>query len=220
MDNEFGKRVGGSPCLDFVNSVRGRIGHGDGTRARDHADRVVGERLLSYDALLRWTLFSGTLTSADTRPLAREASASPAAAAAVLARGLVLREALYRLFTAAIEDRPAERKDLAAFNEELKAARAHERLAATAGSTPAPRFGWEWTDARTALDRMLWPIVRSAAELLTGPDLARVHQCPGPECGWLFLDTSRSHRRQWCNMADCGNLAKVHRFRERQRSQA
>jgi predicted RNA-binding Zn ribbon-like protein len=30
-------------------------------------------------------------------------------------------------------------------------------------------------------------------------------------------DNSRSRRRQWCDMADCGNLAKVRRFRERQR---
>jgi predicted RNA-binding Zn ribbon-like protein len=64
----------------------------------------------------------------------------------------------------------------------------------------------------------LWPVARSAAELLTSGDLARVGQCPGEECGWLFLDTSRAGRRQWCDMADCGNLAKVRRFRDQRRA--
>jgi predicted RNA-binding Zn ribbon-like protein len=45
-----------------------------------------------------------------------------------------------------------------------------------------------------------------------------VGQCPGEECGWLFLDITRSGRRPWCDMADCGNLAKVRRFRERHRA--
>jgi predicted RNA-binding Zn ribbon-like protein len=45
-----------------------------------------------------------------------------------------------------------------------------------------------------------------------------VRQCGGESCGWLFLDTSRNRSRQWCDMRDCGNLAKVRRFRERQKT--
>jgi len=33
----------------------------------------------------------------------------------------------------------------------------------------------------------------------------------------MFLDTSRNGRRHWCDMKDCGNLAKVRRFRQRLR---
>ncbi|MBA3694513.1 MAG: CGNR zinc finger domain-containing protein, partial [Acidobacteria bacterium] len=29
-------------------------------------------------------------------------------------------------------------------------------------------------------------------------------------------DTSRNRTRQWCDMKDCGNLAKVRRFRAKQ----
>jgi predicted RNA-binding Zn ribbon-like protein len=79
------------------------------------------------------------------------------------------------------------------------------------------RFSFTWQDL-PALDQMLWPIVRSTADLLTSGELERVRQCPGEECGWLFLDASRSGRRQWCDMAECGNLAKVRRFRERART--
>ena len=122
--------------------------------------------------------------------------------------GLALREALYGVFKAAVEGWPARPGDLAAVNRSLQQARAHERLIGT------PRFQWVW-DETPALDRMLWPIARSAGDLLAGPDLERVRQCPGEECGWLFLDTSRSRRRQWCDMAECGNLAKVRRFRQK-----
>jgi predicted RNA-binding Zn ribbon-like protein len=34
----------------------------------------------------------------------------------------------------------------------------------------------------------------------------------------MFLDISKNGRRQWCDMQDCGNLAKVRRFRQRQSS--
>lgn len=210
MEDPFGKRIGGRLCLDFVNTVQGRVGGGT-RRGKDYAGRIVGERLLSYDALLRWSAAAGVLTAQEAAALARKAQAHPARAARVLGRAQLVREALYRIFKSAIEGwRPAP-GDLATFNRELRHARGRERLVAT------PRFDWTWDVVPGALDRMLWPVVRSAADLLTSGDVERLGQCPGEECGWLFLDTSRSRRRQWCDMADCGTLAKVRRFREKQR---
>jgi predicted RNA-binding Zn ribbon-like protein len=208
-DSHFGRLVGGRLCLDFINTVRGRI-PGSGRR-RDYGGRVVGDRLDSYAALLRWAGLTGTLTAGEARALAREASARPAKAKAALKESLGLREALYGVFKAAVEGWPARVGDVAALNRHLQQARAHERLIGT------PRFQWAWEDT-SALDRMLWPVARSAGDLLTSRDLERVRQCPGEECGWLFLDTSRSRRRQWCDMAECGNLAKVRRFRQKQRA--
>ncbi len=210
VENPFGKRVGGSLCLDFVNSVRGRIRRSASHSAKDYADRVVGERLDSYDALLRWGTLVGVVTTREAKLLAKTAAASPSKAAAVLERSLAVREAMYRVFKAALEGWAPRPEDLAALNCELQIARMHERLVAS------PRPGWEW-DETMALDRVLWPVVRSAGELLTSADFERVGQCPGDECGWLFLDTSRARRRQWCDMADCGNLAKVRRFRKKRR---
>jgi len=207
----FGKLVGGSLCLDFVNTVGGRVGGSRSGTRRDYGDRIVDERLTSYDALLRWAVLGGVLTSGEARALADDASSRPGEAFAVLERSLTLREAMYRVFKAAVEGWRPRSRDLIALNAELRAARTHERLVA------APHPAWAWGDDRGALDRMLWPVVKSAAGLLTGSALGRVGQCPGDRCGWLFLDTSRSRRRQWCDMGECGNLAKVRRFRDRQR---
>ncbi|MGH2486180.1 MAG: CGNR zinc finger domain-containing protein [Ktedonobacterales bacterium] len=27
-----------------------------------------------------------------------------------------------------------------------------------------------------------------------------MRECPGPRCGWLFLDTSKNGARRWCSM--------------------
>ncbi|WP_443691321.1 CGNR zinc finger domain-containing protein [Pseudomonas sp.] len=39
--------------------------------------------------------------------------------------------------------------------------------------------------------------------------VAKIKQCEG--CTWLFIDTSKNHRRRWCSMATCGNRAKAQR---------
>ena len=210
VEQPFGKRVGGSLCLDFINTVRGRISRSTSRSSKDYADCVVGERLDSYDALLHWGTLVGVLTTREAKSLSQSASATPGKAAAVLERSRTVREAMYRVFKAALEGWVPRPADLAALNRELQIARAHERLAAS----PRPR--WEW-DETMSLDRVLWPVVRAAGELLTSADLERLGQCPGHECGWLFLDTSRAGRRQWCDMAQCGNLAKVRRFRQKRR---
>ena len=208
----FGSRVGGVLCLDFVNTVRGRISNRLERGARDHADAIVDERLTSYDALLGWGGFADVLTTRQMKLLGAEAERRPARSAAVLRRAITVREAMYRLFKAVIARWPPPADDLAVINRELQIARAHERLIASPHGIVV-----DYGDPATALDGVLWPIARSARELLTSSHLERVGQCPGDECGWLFLDTSRSGRRQWCKMKDCGNVAKVRRFREKAR---
>jgi predicted RNA-binding Zn ribbon-like protein len=209
---DFGSRVGGVLCLDFVNTVRARVSDRRDRGARDYADAIVGERLTSYDALLGWGEFADVLTTRQVKLLAAEAERRPVRGATVLRRAITVREAMYRLFKGAIAGWPPRPDDLAVLNRELQIARAHERLAAAPHGIVV-----DDGDPASALDGVLWPIVRSARELLTASRLERVGQCPGDECGWLFLDTSRSGRRQWCDMKDCGNVAKVRRFREKAR---
>jgi predicted RNA-binding Zn ribbon-like protein len=94
-------------------------------------------------------------------------------------------------------------------------ARAAEHLVARTGN-----FVWEWRDHDFPADRVLWSVTQSAADLLTQGDLTRVRQCEGHDCGWIFEDTSRNRSRRWCEMRDCGNIAKVRRFRTRQKKNA
>ncbi|HZS05230.1 MAG TPA: ABATE domain-containing protein [Blastocatellia bacterium] len=205
------KQVGGRLCLDFVNTVGGRNAHPARHQTGPGGVILRDDRLNDYFDLLAWGQRAGLLSEAEARALVREAEQRAKEAADVLARAVALREAIYRVCIAGMKEEPPRSADIESLNRELAAARSHERLVAGDG-----QFVWEWADDRKALDRMLWPVADSAAEFLTAGDLTRLRECGGEDCGWLFEDTSRNRSRQWCDMQDCGNLAKVRRFRQRQ----
>lgn len=206
------KLVGGNLCLDFVNTVDAWVGTPQ-RKARDSSlpdyfDTPVREKLADYSALVHWGLLAGAISQSEATWL--NGLAVRQAAAAALNRALRFRRALYRIFKARVEHWEPDADDLELLHRELAAARKHERLIHTANG-----YQWSWDDSGESLDRILWPVARSAADLLTSSELTRLRQCKGDECGWMFLDTSRNRSRLWCDMSDCGNLSKVRRFRER-----
>jgi predicted RNA-binding Zn ribbon-like protein len=78
-----------------------------------------------------------------------------------------------------------------------------------------------WRGDESGLDGILWPILRSAARLLTDGDHSRLGQCADDRgCGYLFYDTSRNRSRRWCDMNSCGNRAKSQRHYARHRTAA
>ena len=206
------KLVGGRLCLDFINTVDGR--KSDSPRRESHPlnSQLLGDKLGEYSDLVDWSRHSGIVTATEAERLIQASKRNAGEARDVLDRAIALREALYRICKAIMTDHRPHRVDLGTVNDELLEARTHEKL--THG---AHGFTWEWVSSETALDRMLWSIAHSGAELLTSRDLSRLRECGGEDCGWLFEDTSRNRSRQWCDMQDCGNLAKVRRYRTRLR---
>jgi predicted RNA-binding Zn ribbon-like protein len=190
---------GGRLCLDFANTLSGH----------------TGEHLHGYADLVVFTRQAGVLTDAAARRLLAEAARRPDEAVAMLARARALRGAIYRVFSATTQDRSPDVADLDTLNASLSTALARARI----GSTPVG-FVWAWAEDPAALDRVLWPIARSAAELLTSDDLRAVRECGGLDCNWLFLDTSKNRSRQWCDMRVCGNRAKARRHYQRTREAA
>jgi predicted RNA-binding Zn ribbon-like protein len=202
------KFIGGSPCLDFVNTVEGR------SRSQKKQGRylVHRDKLAGYADLVLWCQHeeADLITPKDAKQLLQLAKSHSRAAQAVFQRAISLREALYRIFRSLVSGRKPDSAGIQKLNQEMSRAKTHEELVFSAAS-----FENRWEEMGSNLDAPLWPLIRSAAEVLTS-DLSRLRQCGGDECGWFFLDTSRNHSRQWCDMKDCGNLAKVRRFRERQ----
>ena len=194
--------VGGRLCLDFVNTVDGR-----------NDSLPLGDKLEDYSDLVAWSQHAGIVTAAQAARLIKESKQKLATANTVLRRAIALREALHRIFKAVMTDRTPRSIDLETVNDELLKARKNERLVSTDEG-----FRWEWLNEPAALDRMLWPVAQSTAEFLSAGDFSRLRECGGEECGWLFEDTSRNRSRQWCHMQDCGNRAKVRRFRTRLQS--
>lgn len=126
-------------------------------------------------------------------------------------RARTLRETIFGVFSAAARRAAPSPAALGVLNEHLRVL-GHLRLA-RGGSA----YRWFWEDeGGDVLDRPLWPVVRSAAELLTSDRLDRVRRCSADECDWLFLDRSKNGSRRWCDMTVCGNRSKVRRFRQAQ----
>lgn len=186
-------------CLEFTKTV--------GWAARDRPD----DGLTSYEALLAWVAREGLVSPAERERLIRRAAAGPEEAGRVLERAIELREVIYRIFSAIGEGRGAEPSDIAELNAYLPETQRRRGIVSSDGG-----YQWGWReDPDTPLDRVLWPIVYSAASLLTWDELERVKLCRADDCGWLFVDASRNRSRRWCDMSDCGNRAKARRFRTR-----
>jgi predicted RNA-binding Zn ribbon-like protein len=189
--------LGGAICLDFVNTIDPRL------------KPPQEDFLATFKQLVRWGLYAGVLSAAEERALLMAGAGDSRFAASVHERALTLREALYELL------RPPRRQPqqaLEVLNRELSRTVAARVLL---GSRDHYRFSWP---SEAADDQLLGVVAESASELLTSSALARVRQCPGDGCGWLFLDTSKAHRRRWCSMAVCGNRAKAQRHRQRGRA--
>jgi len=195
--------LGGRVCLDFAN-----MAHGRGTE--NHTDHLI-----DYAALIAWSRHAALLVDSQAEALLRRAKQHPRAAKSTRERALALREAIHRYFGALAHRRTPDAHDLAEINEALATALPHARV------TPAKSgFQWAWDEGEPALDRMLWPIARSVADLLTARELTRVKQCGDPECGWLFLDLSKNGSRRWCEMEVCGSRAKARAYYARQKAAA
>src|SRR6202035_2884726 len=149
------KFVGGRLCLDFLNTVGGRAGSG----------AVLRDKLVDYNDLIDWCRFAGIANQTESLRLAQLAGSPKKQAEATLARAILLREALYRTFNSVVEGRPPRQADLEILNREFRAARANQRLTHRTGA-----FGWTWEDGEHALDRILWPVSLSAADVLNSRD--------------------------------------------------
>ncbi len=204
------KLIAGAPCLDFVNTVSGRVASGRLLEGHDYGDRILVERLGSWSDLTDWAAHAKLLDRALVERLRSASDASAEASGRALSHAVALREALYRIFKAVVEGWTPPATDVQRLNQETAALRASEELV---WDGLRPELAWRGDE----LAYPLWRVVRSAESLLTSSALDRVGQCPGDNCGWLFLDASRGGRRRWCDMAVCGNLAKVRRHRRRAR---
>lgn len=204
------KFVGGSLPLDFINTVDWREPPGDRFPG---ADALLRERIGGWDDLLRWGRESGVLDDAGAGVLADYAGRHPYLAREAWERALALRAAVRAVITAAAADQPPPAWSADIFESALAHALQHRRIALTGAP---PRWSWDVHDA--PLDRIRWEIAWSSAELLTSPELPAVRTCMGEDCGWMYVDRSRNHRRRWCEMAICGNRAKARRHYARRKN--
>lgn len=195
--------VGGVLALDFCNtsSGRGTAGH--------------LEHLQSCAHLLAWAQHADVIDAAKHAILSRRWDDAPPEAQVFLSRAIRLRDAIYRLVAALAAHEEPEQASLDVIGREQAACLSKGHLGAHDGG-----FGWRWAVDEAPEELILGPIASSAMALITSADGARLKQCSGYHCGWLFLDTTKSNNRRWCEMEVCGNRAKQRRRRAQPRPAA
>ena len=189
--------IAGELCLDFCNSDESLGGPAD----------------WSYEYLLHWSQQAGDLSDHDAAALRRLAARKATEAGRIARWSSELRKVLLGLFYTAARGDPATSEDLKALNKEVADTMAQTYLE-PAGSGYSLNC---CSDDDLQLARPLWPIVRSAVDLLTTGDLDRLGACAAHDCEYLFVDGTRNRSRQWCDTKGCGNRERVHRHREKKK---
>lgn len=185
--------TGGALCLDFINTLEDR-------------PRCEQEHLQRFEDLLAFSRQAGSWDEKELRALEREARSHPRTAKRKLELALALREHLFQIFAAIATGRRVPAEALRALNGALAEAGPNHRILAE-----GERFRMGWAGAKGRLESVLWPVVRSAAELLVSDERGLIRECNSDCCSWLFLDRSRTKKRRWCDMSTCGNRAKAKR---------
>jgi predicted RNA-binding Zn ribbon-like protein len=187
--------------LDFVNTLEYSKGLPD-----DHFDSV--------ETALGW-LYDHDLFHRDMleRELARLAD-DPASGDRVLARIRRIRAAMRELVDATVERRPADGRQVEEINRALRTPYSYYLMPGPDGVSMDHRHEGDPVDG--AMARLAESIAREVSQ--GHPERLRI--CDNDECRWVFNDTSRTGRRRWCDMATCGNRAKVARHRARKREEA
>lgn len=186
--------IGGHVALDFTNTVN--------ERDTDPCDWLDG-----YSRLIEWAQMAKLIEKPVAARLLAEAERAPRDAATALGRARRVREALHDVCVALLARRAPPADALAELESAWKRTAARGRLTSGGGQLRlAP-------DAEASgLDLPLDLVMFESLGLLTELDVERTRACRGDQCGWLFIDTSKSGRRVWCDMATCGNTAKSQRF--------
>lgn len=201
------KFIGGRLCLDFVNSVGGR----EELEKKPYPENIiVKDKLENFNDFAAWAKDIGMITESERRYLLN--SPEKKVKEQTFKKAIELRESLFRLIYNVINQLNPDEETIQILNREYSIAIENRKLVYKNN-----KIEWQFSKDPLKPDYLIWPIAESAVKLLSSDLLSRVKICSGDGCGWLFLDTSKNKSRQWCDMKDCGNLAKVRRFRERQK---
>lgn len=187
--------VGGDPALDLINTVDW-TSHGP-----------AGERLATYEQLVRWAEGADVVDAATGHRLRRLGKAQPRTAAAALTYALQARSTLRKLLGAIARGEPGE-PELARFNALLHEALGGLEIAAIEGG-----YRWRWRGEGSDPRAIIWRVLWSAASLLQSDEIGNVRVCDGEDCGWMYVDRSRNGFRRWCQMRTCGTMEKTRRRR-------
>ena len=164
------EQLGGSLCLDFMNTLS--------WRGRQKPEEILN----TYRDLVVWSRYVNIIADNDVEILTRQAERHPSEEKKAFFSAVELRESIYSIFSSIPESKALPKKDLSTFNKHLSRVMMRSRIIETEHG-----FSWETDGDKNKLDWILNPIVHSAVELLVSDEVRKVKKCGDKACGWLFL---------------------------------
>ncbi len=196
------KLIAGDLSLDLVNTA-------SSWRRTDKACIPAHDSFVDVGDLVSWAVKANAIGENAARDLLKSTGTKDAGESS-LRRARKLRAAIYGLSIAmAVDDRPRS-NDIEYLEKERLRAIESQKIEYADG-----RLELRHRSDAGLLEVVLDSVVLAAIDLFTSERAKRIRICGGESCGWLFVDDSRGRNRHWCDMRDCGNLAKVRRFRKK-----
>jgi predicted RNA-binding Zn ribbon-like protein len=131
----------------------------------------------------------------------------PEVTARQLAAAINVREALYRVLSAALDGRAPAAEDRDLVNRAAASPRLVFQLLPSGTVTRTGTVG-----------AVLAELACDCLDLLGSEQWTLLRRCSDPKCTRLFIDRSRGRRRRWCDMKGCGDRAKAAAYRQRHTS--
>ena len=122
-------------------------------------------------------------------------------------RATELREALREVLAGNHGGHDVDRSAVESVERAARRAKLEVHFAADGTARPEP--------AGKGVDGALGRILAAIADAQAEGTWERLKTCPADDCRWAFYDRSRNRSAVWCNMAICGNRAKVRGYRAR-----
>jgi len=193
---------GGWLSLDFVNTVSNR-----------NVEPPQFDYFTSYPIILDWTKRVNLLKTSEAKILEKYALEHPIESAKSWIRALEAREMLFTIFQCIVNSKTPPAREQSLFNTWLSRSLRKSQVEFGNGTSSVRA---SWNIAPEDLDKPIYPIIKSAYDLLLGGQLHRIKECG--TCGWLFLDKSKNRSRKWCNMDTCGSQQKSKNYYHRKKA--
>ncbi len=191
---------GGELCLDFTNTIHNR----SITPPEDY--------LGNFKDLLDWLGFTGALPRRILLTMKVSASVDAERARRAFKSAIAFRKLLYTVFSSVAHGPEVPEKEFSALSMKIGRTLANLRL-----HHEGRRVVTSWAYRKGNLEQALWPIAKSAMDLLLSGDFDRIKQCP--RCFWLFHDTTKNSGRKWCSVQTCGRIDKAARYYYRKKAE-
>jgi predicted RNA-binding Zn ribbon-like protein len=185
-------------CLvfDFINTIGSR----KAVQSNDY--------LQTWSDFITWLTRLKAMPKGKLRQLVQFSDVDPKTTERTMTKVRDTREILYRVFSALPVHKKPEKIALDRFNDALRESFAHISLEIRMDGSDI-----SFAEEKTSLEEPLRIILKSAFDILTDEDYAKIKECPA--CGWLFLDRTKNNKRRWCSMTDCGSKDKAARYYQR-----